>query len=61
MEERLDKASFFRCNRAEIINLEMIEKVDSLPKGKLRITLVTDEQVEVSERKSVLFREQMGL
>ncbi len=61
LEERLGEASFFRCNRAEMINTEMIKKVDSLSKGKLRITLLTGEQVEASERKSVLFREQMGL
>jgi len=61
LEERLDQQLFFRCNRAEMINLEMISSVDALPKGKLRISLSTGKQVEVSERKSVLFRERMGI
>jgi two-component system, LytTR family, response regulator len=57
LEEKLDAQLFFRCNRAEMINLAHIKSVAALPKGKLSIELMSGELVEVSERKSVLFRE----
>ncbi|MFK7809591.1 MAG: LytR/AlgR family response regulator transcription factor, partial [Saprospiraceae bacterium] len=61
LEERLHPELFFRCNRAEVINLQMIKEVQALPKGKLRILLQSGEIVDVSERKSAVFRERMGL
>ena len=60
IEERLDPELFFRVNRTEIINLSMITNIQQEAKGKLRIQLSSGEEVEVSERKSVLFKERMS-
>jgi two-component system LytT family response regulator len=59
MEETLDAAVFFRVNRAQIINLNYIERVDQLPGGKLSIKLKTGQTVEVSDRQSTKFKEKL--
>ena len=56
MEEKLDAGTFFRVNRAQIINLAYIDQINHLPGGKLNISLKTGQAVEVSERQSVKFR-----
>ena len=56
LEKLLDGSSFFRCNRAQLINLNYIGKIGNLENGKLKITLSTGQTVEVSERRSVLFK-----
>jgi two-component system LytT family response regulator len=56
MEERLDAATFFRVNRAQIINQNYIDQISHLPGGKLSISLKTGQVVEVSERQSVKFK-----
>ena len=56
LEKLLDGSSFFRCNRAQLINLNYIDKIGNLANGKLKITLSTGQVVEVSERRSVLFK-----
>jgi len=60
VEERLNPELFFRVNRTEIINLSMITNIQQEAKGKLRIQLSSGKEVEVSERKSVLFKERMS-
>ena len=52
LEGVLDEGMFFRINRQQIINLNFIEKVDNWFNGKLRITLTTGEQAEVSRRRA---------
>lgn len=61
LEQKLDTSLFFRANRQEIINLNFIEKIEPMFKGTLRIYLKNGEKVEVSERRSVKFKEMMSL
>jgi two-component system, LytTR family, response regulator len=61
LEERLDDRVFFRANRKEIINLRMIDKVEPYFNGGLMLTLKGGEQIEVSRRQSVKFKEMMSL
>lgn len=52
LEGVLDRSTFFRINRQQIINLHFIEKVDPWFTGKLQVTLKTGEQLEVSRRRA---------
>ncbi len=52
---------FFRCNRSEIINHHFIDQINPLFKGALQIQLTTNHVVDLSDRKSVLFKEQLKL
>jgi two-component system LytT family response regulator len=61
LEERLDNKVFFRANRKHIINLLMIQKIDSHFNGGLKVTLQGGEQIEVSRRQAVKFRDSMSL
>ncbi|HMH32566.1 MAG TPA: response regulator [Puia sp.] len=56
LEEKLDKSVFFRVNRAQIINTLYIKQIDTMPKGRLRISLQTGETLDVSTRQSVQFK-----
>jgi two-component system, LytTR family, response regulator len=61
LEERLDEKIFFRANRKHIVNLRMIEKIESYFNGGLLLELVGGEKVEVSRRQAVKFKEMMSL
>ncbi len=61
LEERLDEKLFFRANRKHIINLRMIEKVESYFNGGLLLELKGGEKIEVSRRQTVKFKEMMSL
>lgn len=61
LEEKLDPTIFFRVNRQEVINLNFIKKIEPMFKGALRIYLQTGKPVEVSERRSIKFKELMSL
>ena len=61
LEERLDEKIFFRANRKHIINLRMIEKVETFFNGGLLIDLKGGEKIEVSRRQAVRFKEMMSL
>lgn len=61
LEERLDPKTFFRANRKHIINLQMIEKVESYFNGGLLLELKGGEKIEVSRRQTVKFKEMMSL
>lgn len=52
---------FFRCNRSEIINNHFIDQIKPSLKGILKITLTNNQIVDLSERKSVIFKEQTRL
>lgn len=56
LEKKLDETTFFRINRAQIINLKYIAKVSPAIGGRLTITLLNGECMEVSDRQSVKFR-----
>ena len=61
LEEKLDPKVFFRANRKHIINLQMIQKIDSQFNGGLRLTLQGGEEIEVSRRQAVKFKDNMSL
>lgn len=61
LEERLDPKLFFRANRKHIINLQMITKIDTQYNGGLKVTLQGGEEVEISRRQAVKFRDSMSL
>jgi two-component system LytT family response regulator len=61
LEERLDPKVFFRANRKHIINLLMISKIDAQFNGGLKVTLQGGEEIEVSRRQAVKFKDTMSL
>jgi two-component system, LytTR family, response regulator len=61
LEERLDEKSFFRANRKHIINLRWIQKIEPYLNGGLLIYLKGGEEVEVSRRQAVKFKDMMSL
>ena len=61
LEEVLDEKTFFRVNRQQIINLNYIEKLDTWFNGKLKITLKTGEEIEVSRRRSNQIKQMFSL
>ncbi|WP_420385305.1 LytR/AlgR family response regulator transcription factor [Roseivirga sp.] len=60
METRLDPEVFFRANRQQIINLKFIERIEPWFSGTLKLYLKGGEEVEVSRRQSIRFREIMS-
>ncbi|KAF2513772.1 response regulator transcription factor [Flavobacterium zhairuonense] len=60
-EELLDKNTFFRINRTEIINVKYIQEVHRIDGGRLQIKLKTGELLEASNRQSVKFKNSNGL
>lgn len=61
LEERLDEKVFFRANRKYIVNMRMIEKIDTYFNGGLLLEMKGGEKIEVSRRQAVRFREMMSL
>ena len=61
LEERLDEKVFFRANRKHIVNLRMIDKIESYFNGGLLLDLKGGEKIEVSRRQTVKFKEMMSL
>jgi two-component system LytT family response regulator len=61
LEERLDPKVFFRANRKHIINLQMIDKIDTQFNGGLKVTLKGGEEIEISRRQAVKFKDSMSL
>ena len=60
METRLDPEVFFRANRQQIINLKYIDRIEPWFSGTLKLYLKGGEEVEVSRRQSIRFREIMS-
>jgi two-component system LytT family response regulator len=61
VEERLPQHLFFRANRQQVINLQYIKSVDNWFNGKLKATLQSGAEVEISRRQSALFRDMLSL
>lgn len=61
LEDRLDDKMFFRANRKHIVNLRMIEKIETYFNGGLLLELKGGEKIEVSRRQTVKFKEKMSL
>lgn len=60
MEGRLDPEVFFRTNRQQIINLKYIDRIEPWFSGTLKVYLKDGEEIEVSRRQSIKFREIMS-
>lgn len=61
LEERLPSSLFLRANRGQIINLADIANLVPWFSQMLKATLKTGEEIELSRRASLAFRETMGL
>lgn len=61
LEERLDPGSFFRADRARILNLKWVDQVETAVSGSLMVTLKSGIAVELSRRQSARFREVLGV
>jgi two-component system, LytTR family, response regulator len=57
LEQKLDPKHFFRANRAQIINLEFIQQVESGDGGRLYLQLRDGPEVEVSRRQAREFKQ----
>ena len=60
IEEKLPVEVFFRANRQQIININHVKKVVSWFNGKLKIEMISGEEVEISRRQSYLFKAQLS-
>ena len=60
LEEHLDPAMFFRANRQQLVNLTAIEGVEPGPEGRLIVRLKGGQEVEMSRRQTLRFKEQMS-
>lgn len=61
LEDRLDPNLFFRANRKHIVNLKMVEKIETYFNNGLLIEMKGGEKIEVSRRQAVKFKEKMSL
>lgn len=61
LEGKLDEKIFFRISRQHIVNLNFIEKLDTWFTGRLKITLKTGEELEVSRRRSKKIKQLFSL
>jgi len=58
VERRLDPKRFFRANRRQIVNLDLIESVDMGIGGRLHAGLDDGSEIEISRRQARLFKSQ---
>jgi two-component system, LytTR family, response regulator len=61
LEERLDDKTFFRANRKHIINLRWVKGIEPFFNGGLMVSLKGGEEIEVSRRQAVKFKDMMSL
>jgi two-component system LytT family response regulator len=61
LESRLDPKVFFRANRQQVVNLKWIERVEPWFSGSLKLYLKGGQEVEVSRRQTIRFKEVMIL
>lgn len=60
LESRLDDKVFFRANRQQIINLKWIERIEPWFSGSLRIYMKGGEEIDVSRRQTLKFKDLMS-
>ena len=61
LESRLDPRVFFRANRRQIINLRWVQSIRPWFSRGLRIKLHSGSEIEISRRRSQLFRDLTSL
>jgi two-component system LytT family response regulator len=57
LEQKLDAKRFFRANRAQIVNLDVIQSVETGEGGRLHLQLRDGPEIEVSRRQASDFKE----
>jgi two-component system LytT family response regulator len=57
LEARLDPRRFFRANRQQILNLDLVRSIELGLGGRLHVGLGDGTEVEISRRQARLFRE----
>lgn len=60
LEQRLDEQLFFRANRQQIVNLRWVQRIEPWFSGTIKLYLKGGEEVEVSRRQSLRFKELMS-
>ncbi len=61
IEDRLDEKKFFRANRKHIVNMDYIAKVESWFNGGFMLYLKGGQEIEVSRRQAIKFKQLMTL
>jgi len=61
LEERLEERMFFRANRKYIVNLRMVKNIEPYFNGGLLLEIEEGEEIEVSRRQAVKFKDRMSL
>ena len=61
IEDRLDEKKFFRANRKHIVNMYYIVKVESWFNGGFMLYLKNGQEIEVSRRQAIKFKQLMSL
>lgn len=61
IEEKLPEENYFRANRQQIVNVNFIKEVVPWFNGKLKLTMINGEEVEVSRRQSYIFKDKMSI
>ena len=62
LEKRLDGHGFFRVHRGYLVNLSLVEEIESVSGGTLLLTLDgTDEKIPVSRRRVSALKKALGL
>lgn len=56
LEKILNPDVFFRAGRNAIINTNFIKEIQSLPKGKLQVSIRSGQTIEISGRQSAVFK-----
>lgn len=59
IEEKLPEEIFFRANRQQIININLVKKVVTWFNGKLKVEMQSGEEIEISRRQSYIFKERL--
>lgn len=61
IEKKLPPEKYFRANRNSIINIDYIQNIENWFSGNLMVKLPYDNQVEISRRQAVVFKELYSL
>lgn len=61
LESKLDPQRFFRANRQQIINLQLIRSVDLGAAGRLHVQLNDGREIQISRRQARQFRERTSI
>jgi two-component system LytT family response regulator len=61
LEDKLCTKTFFRANRKYIINLNYVSSIENWFNGGLRVMLSPGEQIEISRRQAIKFKDNFGI